>query len=151
MDKEIRVKNRKASFEYNFIEEFEAGISLLGSEVKSIRCGNTSISDAYCYFNNNELYIRNMYVAEYKQNITIGSHDVLRERKLLLNRKELNKLKKGLEVKGQTIVPLTLYTNNRGLIKLRIALANGKNNFDKRASIKSKDIDRETKRELKLK
>lgn len=145
----IRIINRKASFEYHFIEKFEAGVMLLGSEVKSIRDGNSSIGEAYCYFRDNELYIKNMYVAEYKQNVTIGTHDVLREKKLLLNRKELDKLRKGLEVKGQTIVPLVLYTNKNGFIKLEIALSSGKKNFDKRQSIKSRDIDRDTKREIK--
>jgi SsrA-binding protein len=148
MDKNVRITNRKASFEYNFIEKFEAGVMLLGSEVKSIREGNSSIGEAYCYFKDNELFIRNMYVAEYKHNVGV-THDVLREKKLLLNRKELNKLKKGLEVKGQTIVPLVLYTNKKGLLKLEIALSSGKKTFNKRQSIKSRDIDRDTKREIK--
>ena len=121
---------------------------LLGSEVKSIREGNSSIGEAYCYFKDNELFIRNMYVAEYKHNVGV-THDVLREKKLLLNRKELNKLKKGLEVKGQTIVPLVLYTNKKGLLKLEIALSSGKKTFNKRQSIKRRDIDRDTKREIK--
>jgi len=141
--KKISIKNRKASFEYELLDYFEVGIILFGSEVKSIRAGNVSISEAYCYVNNNEVFIKNMHIQELK-NAAI-QHEPLRERKLLLTKKEINKIVIQLKNKGLTLVPIYLY-NKKGLIKLKISIAKGKKLFDKRNSIKSKDIERDMNR-----
>lgn len=144
---EIIITNRKASYEYSFIETYIAGISLMGSEVKSIRDRKCSITEAYCTFKDNELFITNMHISEYKES-SYYNHEPYRERKLLLNRKELNDLSKKIETKGLTIIPVKLFLTKRGLIKLEIALGKGKNNADKRDSIKTKDLEREFKRNL---
>lgn len=141
----IGVKNRKASFEYELLEEFDAGIKLVGSEIKSIRLGNVSISDAYCYISNGEVFIKNMHISELKN--APQQHEPLRERKLLLTKKEINKIALKLKNKGLTLVPTYLYGNKKGLAKLKISLAKGKKLFDKRESIKQKDIERDIKRE----
>lgn len=142
-------KNRKASFEFEFLEKYEAGIQLFGTEVKSIRGNKCSINEAFCYFNDGELYIKSMHVAPYEQSGKVLNHDVLRDKKLLLNKKELLKLEKGMQVKGNTIIPTRVYLTSKGLIKIEIALAKGKKIYDKRESIKEKDIDRDSKREIK--
>ncbi len=141
--KNISIKNKKASYQYQLLEKYLAGIVLTGSEIKSIREGKVSLQEAYCDFRNGELYIRSMNIATYKQ-ATYNNHQPLRERKLLLNKRELRKLKKKLDEKGLTLVPTKLFINNRGLAKIEIALGKGKKLFDKRESIKEKD----TKREL---
>jgi SsrA-binding protein len=141
----IHIKNRKVYFDYLFIEDYHVGIQLIGTEVKAIRNGKISLVDSFCYFKSGELFLKGVNIAATEDAFT---HDPLRERKLLLKRKELDKLERNLE-KGMTIVVKRIYTNDRGLIKLEIALSKGKKNFDKRASIKERDIDRETKRELK--
>lgn len=135
-------KNRKASFEYIFIEQYSAGIKLLGSEVKSIRNHDVSISEGYCYFLDDELYIKGMHIKEYKV-CGVNNHAPLRDRKLLLNKKEINKLKVALQTKGLTLIPTSLVINDRGFIKLEIALSKGKKLYDKRESLKAKDLDRE--------
>lgn len=142
---DIRIKNRKVYYDYAFLEDYVAGIQLTGTEVKSVRNGKVSLVDSFCYFKSGELFLKGANIA-----VTEGSfsHDPLRERKLLMKRKELDKLERNL-VKGLTIVVKKVFTNDRGLIKIEIALAKGKKNFDKRASIKERDIDRETKREIK--
>jgi SsrA-binding protein len=140
----ISVNNRKASFEFELLEEFEAGIVLLGSEVKSIRAGNVSITEAYCYVNKSEVFIKNMHIQELKNSVT--QHEPLRERKLLLTKKEIFKIETQLKNKGLTLVPTYLY-NKKGLIKLKIRLAKGKKLYDKRESIKAKDIERDLKRQ----
>jgi len=139
----ISVKNRKASFEYEFLDEFDAGIKLLGSEIKSIRLGNSSISDAYCYVKNGQVIIKNMHISELKN--AVKPHDPLRERVLLLTKKEVQKIELALKNKGLTLVPKKMYSK-KGLAKLNIAIAKGKKLYDKRESIKQKDIERDLKR-----
>jgi len=141
----VEIKNRRASFDYEFIETFQAGMVLTGTEIKSIRAGKVSLVDAFCYFNNNELYVKNMHVAEYWWG-SWGKHDPRRERKLLLTRKELTKLQRAVKEKGLTIVAVKLYIADNGYAKLLIALARGKKEYDKRASIKEKDMRREMER-----
>lgn len=142
----IEIKNRRASFDYEFIETFQAGIVLYGTEIKSIRAGKASLVDSYCYFSNGELYVRNMHVAEYKWSGGWNRSDPKRDRKLLLNRKELLKLRRATKEKGYTIVALKLYIADNGYAKLLIALARGKKEYDKRQSIKEKDLRREMER-----
>ena len=141
----VEIKNRRASFDYEFIETFQAGIVLTGTEIKSIRAGKASLVDAFCYFNNNELYVKNMHVAEYFYG-SYNNHAARRDRKLLLERKELRKLKEAVKNPGFTIVPMRLYINEKGLAKLVIALARGKHEYDKRESIKERDDKREMDR-----
>lgn len=140
----ISVNNRKASFEYELLDEFDAGIVLLGSEVKSIRQGQISISEAYCYINKGEVFVKNMHIPELKN--SVAPHEPLRERKLLLTKKEIAKIELKLKNKGLTLVPTFMY-NKKGLIKLKIRLAKGKKLYDKRESIKQKDIERDLKRQ----
>lgn len=140
---EVIVKNKKASFEYEFIEKFTAGIKLMGSEVKSIRNHKVSISEGYCYIKGGELYIKGMNISEYKESGIHTNHDPIRLRKLLLNKKEIIKLDENIQQKGLTIVPISVIINDRGLIKLEIALCRGKKLHDKRDSIKKRDLERE--------
>lgn len=144
----IDIQNRKASFEYHFLDTFEAGIVLHGSEIKSIRQNGANISDAYCYIKSGEMYVKNMHISTLK-NAGDNQHEPLRERKLLLTKKELRKLENELKNQGITIVIASLFTNKRGLAKMKIALAKGKKLYDKRESIKAKDSKRETDRALK--
>ena len=141
----VEIKNRRASFDYEFLETYQAGLVLTGTEIKSIRAGKASLVDAFCYFNNGELYATNMHVADYWWG-SWGKHDPRRDRKLLLTRKELNKLQRAVKEKGLTIVAVKLYINEKGYAKLLIALARGKKEYDKRASIKEKDLRREMER-----
>lgn len=141
----IDIKNKRASFEYSFIEKYVAGIQLTGTEIKSIRANQANISDAYCVFINNELYVKHMHIAEYDKG-TYNNHEPKRDRKLLLQAKELKKLKSRLQDVGVTIIPVRLFINERGYAKLEIALAKGKKLHDKRESIKERDIDRQLKR-----
>ena len=143
--KNINIRNKRATFDYEILEEYIAGVVLYGTEIKSIRAGKASLVDAYCYFNNNELYVKNMHVAEYWWG-SWGKHDPRRERKLLLTRKELTKLQRAVKEKGLTIVAVKLYIADNGYAKLLIALARGKKEYDKRASIKEKDLRREMDR-----
>ena len=144
----INIKNKKASFEYHFLETLSAGIQLFGTEIKSIRQSQASISEAYCAFIDDELVVKNMHIAEYKQG-TYNNHPVKRDRKLLLHKAELRKLSYQLQDKGLTIIPLRLYLNDKGLAKLEIALAKGKKIFDKRDDIKKRDLQRESQRRFK--
>jgi SsrA-binding protein len=144
----INIKNKKASFEYAFIDKFIAGIQLTGTEIKSIREGKSNINEGFCVFMKNELYIRNMHVAPYF-NGTYNNVEEKRDRKLLLNKRELDKLSGKLRDQGLTIIPLRLFINEKGLAKLEIALAKGKKLYDKRDDIKKRDIERETSRRLK--
>lgn len=139
----IEIKNKRASFDYEFIETFQAGIVLSGTEIKSIRAGKASLVDCYCYFVGNELFVKNMHVAEYHWASAWGKHDPKRDRKLLLTRRELGKLQRSVKEKGLTIVAVKLYIADNGYAKLLIALARGKREFDKRQSIKEKDLRRE--------
>ena len=141
----ITIKNKKASFEYFLIEEFEAGIVLTGTEIKSIREGKANFVDAYCDFEGDELFLKNLHIAEYTYG-TYLNHAPKRDRKLLLNRRELKKLRTKSSEKGFTIVPVSLYINEKGIAKVSIALAKGKHFYDKRETIKKKDVKREMER-----
>ena len=141
--------NKRARFEYQFLDSLEAGIMLTGTEVKSVRGGKVNLSDAYCLFERGELFIRNLYITEY-ENGTYYNHDARRIRKLLLQKKELKKLKVKGEEKGYTIVPLRIFTNERGFAKIEIALAQGKKEFDKRDSIKDRESKRDMDRAMKV-
>ncbi|MCL2027130.1 MAG: SsrA-binding protein SmpB [Bacteroidales bacterium] len=143
----IKIKNKRAEFEYFFLEKFTAGLVLRGTEIKSIRDGKANITDAYCAFFNNELFVKNMHIAEYRFG-TYLNHQPKAERKLLLNRKELKKLELRIKDKGLTIIPTLLFIDERGYAKLNIALAKGKKAYDKRESIKEKDLRREMSRSL---
>jgi SsrA-binding protein len=140
------VKNKKASYEYHILEKFVCGMVLQGSEVKSIRLGKASISEAYCYVKNGEVFVKNMHISEYKQSNKYDSHDPVRERKLLLKKKEIIKLSEKVSQKGLTIIPLAILLTDTGYMKLEIALAKGKHLYDKRETIKSRDLDLEIKR-----
>ena len=141
----INIKNRRASFDYIFTETFTAGLVLTGTEIKSIRQSKASLVDTYCTFINNELWVKNMHVAEYFYG-SYNNHTARRDRKLLLERKELRKLKQAVKNPGFTIVPMRLFINEKGLAKLVIALARGKHEYDKRESIKERDDKRELDR-----
>lgn len=143
----VNIENRRAKFDYQFIEKLVAGMVLTGTEIKSIREGKAALSDSYCYFRNNELYIKNMHIAEYSEG-THYNHEPNRERKLLLNKLELSKLQKKMKDQGLTIVPVRLFISDSGYAKLEIALAKGKKEFDKRESIKKRDVERETNRKF---
>ena len=134
--------NKKATFEYAILDTYIAGIQLSGTEVKSIKDTKVSISEAYCTIIDGEAYIKNMHIAEYMQ-IKHTNHLPTRDRKLLLNKQEINKLSKALKEKGLSIVPLAVLTTNTGLIKIRIALGKGKKVYDKREAIKQKDLKRD--------
>lgn len=139
----INIKNRKAKFEYEFLDKYVAGIKLAGTEIKAIRQGKASIAESFCEFQNNELFVINMHVEEYSH-ASHFNHNPKSERKLLMKRKELRKLEKEVKNTGLTIIPLRLFINDRGLAKIEIALAKGKKLYDKRETIK----DRESKRKL---
>lgn len=141
----INIKNRRASFDYIFTETYTAGIVLTGTEIKSIRLSKASLVDTYCTFINNELWVKNMHVAEYFYG-SYNNHVARRDRKLLLDRKELRKLQQAVKNPGFTIVPTRLFINEKGLAKLVIALARGKHEYDKRESIKERDDKREMDR-----
>lgn len=141
----VNITNKKAKFDYEFIDTYEAGIQLTGSEIKSIREGRASFTDAFCHFMRNELWVKGIHISGYKF-ATYNGHEETRERKLLLKKRELNKLRKGVEEKGYTIIPYKIYINQRGWAKLQIALARGKKQFDKRETIKKRDIQREIDR-----
>ena len=143
MQKQINILNKRARFDYEILDKYTAGIVLTGTEIKSIRLGKASIAESFCEFNNGELFVINSNIEEYLFG-THYNHKAKSERKLLLNKKELRKLEKDSENKGLTIVPLRLFTNEKGLAKLEIALCRGKKNFDKRETMK----DRDTKRDL---
>lgn len=145
-DKGIQIRNKRASFDYEFLEEYDAGIVLVGTEIKSIRLGKASLQDAYCYFSGSELFVKGMNVATYFWGSWNG-HEPMRDRKLLLTRRELRHLAQAVKQKGLTIVAVRLYIAANGFAKLRIALAKGKKEYDKRQSIKEKDIRREMERE----
>jgi len=144
----VNIRNKRASFEFEFIEKFTAGVVLTGTEIKSIREGKVHLQDGFCVFHNQELFLHQVTISPYKQG---GHYNHIgdRERKLLLNKRELKKLKSKLEEKGLSIIPIRLYINERGLAKIEIALAKGKKLYDKRDSIKEKDVKRDLQR-LKL-
>jgi SsrA-binding protein len=148
MDNNIRISNKRISWEYFLINKIVAGIQLTGTEIKSIRAGKASLADSFCYFEEGELFVRNMHIAEYAYG-TYNNHLAKRDRKLLLNRKELKKMYKQVKEKSMTIVPVVIFINNKGLAKLEIALAKGKHFYDKRESLKEKDHKREIDRQMK--
>ena len=135
--------NRKAKFEYFFVQEFEAGMQLQGTEVKALRAGNAHMTDAFCTIEHGELFVRNLYIAEYELG-NVHNHEPKRTRKLLMRKPELRKIAKRVSEKGFTIVPYRIYFNERGFAKMEIKLAQGKKSYDKRNSIK----DRDNKRDL---
>lgn len=141
----IEIKNKRASFEYEFLETYTAGIVLSGTEIKSIRSGKASLVDSYCYFVGGELYVKNMHISEYWWG-SFNRHDPKRDRKLLLTKRELRKLQRSVKEKGLTIVATRLFIAQNGYAKLNIALAKGKKEFDKRQSIKEKDMKRDMDR-----
>lgn len=138
MKNSISIKNRKAKFEYEFLETHVAGIKLAGTEIKAIRMGKASITESFCEFQNNELFVINMHVEEYSH-ATHFNHNPKSERKLLMQKRELRKLEKEVKNTGLTIIPINLFINDRGIAKLKIALAKGKKLYDKRETIKDRD------------
>jgi SsrA-binding protein len=142
------IKNRSAYHEYFIDAKYEAGIVLLGTEVKSIRNGKVSFNDSYCLLNHGELWIKSLHIAEYSHG-NINNHDPMRDRKLLLQKKEIKKIESRLKEKGYTLVPLRIYFNEKALVKVEIGLAKGKKLHDKRETIRQKDAEREMKRSLK--
>ena len=146
--KTISIKNKKAYFEYFLLEEFVAGIQLTGTEIKSIRAGKVSLVDAYCYFNQGELFVKGMQVSEYDFG-SIYNHFPKRDRKLLLTRRELGKLERMIREKGLTLVVLRIFISESRYAKLEIALARGKKEYDKREDLKKKDTRRELDRAMK--
>ncbi len=145
----IKIKNKKAYHHFYIEEVFTAGIILTGTEIKSIREGKASLAESYCAFEAHELFVKEMHIAEYKYG-TIFNHEPKRDRKLLLNVRELKKLKAKVAEKGYTIVPVLLFVNEKGLAKLNVALAKGKHFFDKRNTLKQKDAQREMDRNIKI-
>lgn len=135
---QISIKNRRATFDYEIIETFTAGMVLTGTEIKSIRLGKAGLTDTFCFINNGEVWVKNMYIAEYFYG-SYNNHVTRRDRKLLLNKKEIDKLQKSNDLTGFSIVPLKLFINEKGLAKLVIAVAKGKKVYDKRQSIKERE------------
>jgi len=143
----VNIENRRAKFDYQFLDTYTAGLVLKGTEIKSIREGKAGLADSYCYFKNDELFVKNFHITEYAD-ASFYNHEPLRERKLLLSRQELNKLIKKVKDQGLTIVPVKLFINDKGYAKLNIALAKGKKAYDKRDDIKKKDLEREMNRKF---
>ena len=143
----VNIENRKAKFDYQILETLTAGIALKGTEIKSIRAGKAGLADSYCLFKNNELYIRNLHISEY-ENASFYNHEPMRERKLLLNKHEIDKWQRKVKEQGLTIVPTRLFLSEKGFAKLNLALAKGKKAFDKRDDIKKRDIERELQRKF---
>ena len=146
--KSINIKNKRASFDYLLLDKYTAGIVLTGTEIKSIRNGKASLVDTFCYINNGEVWVKNMYVAEYSYG-SYNNHSARRDRKLLLSRKEIRKLQQDLKSPGFTLVPTLLFINEKGLAKLDIYLCRGKKEFDKRQTLKEKENRREMDRQFK--
>ncbi|MFA5417074.1 MAG: SsrA-binding protein SmpB [Bacteroidales bacterium] len=148
MDNKIKIKNKRVSWEYFLIERIVAGIVLTGTEIKSLRNGKASLADSFCVFEEGELFVRGMHISEYSYG-TYNNHIAKRDRKLLLNARELRKLNIKVKEKSMTIVPVTLFINEKGLAKLEIALAKGKHFYDKRENLKEKDHKREMEQHMK--
>ncbi len=145
---DVNIKNKRATFDYEILDTYKAGIVLTGTEIKSIRLGKASLVDSYCFFANGELWIKNMYIAEYFYG-TYNNHTARRERKLLLQKKELSKLEKSVKESGLAIIPSRLFINEKGLAKITIALGKGKKSYDKRQSLREKDDKRQMDRMMK--
>ena len=146
--KNINIRNKRATFDYEILEEFIAGVVLVGTEIKSIRAGKASLTDSYCYFQDGELWIRGVNISEYDWG-TCNNHVPRRDRKLLLQRKELNKLQRQLQDRGLTVVGLRLFLNERGFAKIVIGLARGRKAYDKREYLKENDAKREMDKAMK--
>lgn len=145
----MEIRNRSAYFEYHIEDKYVAGIVLTGTEIKSLRGGKASFNDAYCYFTSKgEIYVKSLHISEYSHGTT-ANHDPLRERKLLLQKKEIKKLQLKIKERGFTLIPLRIFINENRLAKMEIGLAKGKKLYDKRESIKKRDVEREIKRHLK--
>lgn len=145
---QVNIQNRRAHFEFEILDKYTAGIMLTGTEIKSLKAGKANINDAYCVFQQDELYIKNMHISEYTHG-SLYNHEPLRLRKLLLNRRELDKIQTKVKERGFTIVPLKIHISERGFAKLDLALARGKKTHDKRDSIKARDNKRDLQRVLK--
>ncbi|MDD3108211.1 MAG: SsrA-binding protein SmpB [Alistipes sp.] len=145
IQKKIAIKNKRATYDYEMIDTYTAGIVLSGTEIKSLRMGKASLADCYCYFDRHELYVRGMNIAEYYWG-TYNNHQPKRDRKLLLQHRELAKLERALQDRGLTVVGIKLFINEKGLAKLQIGLGRGRKNYDKREYIKEKDVRREIDR-----
>ncbi|MBD1397591.1 SsrA-binding protein SmpB [Pontibacter sp. JH31] len=143
--KHVNIVNRRASFEYQFLDKYTAGIMLMGTEIKSIREGKVNMQDGYCVLHNGELYLHNVHISTYTEG-THYNHEPMRVRKLLVNKSELKRLEKGVQEQGVTIIPIRVFISDRGFAKVEIALARGKKLHDKREDIKAKDVKRELDR-----
>ena len=143
----MEIKNRKANFEYEILDTYEAGIVLVGTEIKSIRSGKADLKDSYAIIKNNEMFLLNMHISSYEKGNQFN-HEETRTRKLLMHKKEIMKLKDKVDIEGFTLIPIKLYFKN-GMAKILIGLAKGKKNYDKRESIKKKDIERQVQKDLK--
>lgn len=146
--KSVNIRNRRASFDYEIVETYVAGIVLVGTEIKSLRLGKASLVDCYCYFHRGELFVRGINISEYEWG-TYNNHQPKRDRKLLLQKRELTKLERSLQDKGLTVVGMKLFINDRGLAKLTIGVGRGRKSFDKRDYIKEKDAKREMARAMR--
>ena len=144
----MEIKNRSAYYEYFIDDKYIAGMVLLGTEVKSLRAGRASFNDSYCLFDKGEIWIKSLHIAEYSHG-TVNNHDPVRDRKLLLSKREIKKWQNKIKEQGYTIVPLRIFFNDNNLLKIEIGLAKGKKLHDKRESIKQRDSDRELKRYIK--
>ena len=140
---QVNIKNKRASFDYELLDTYQAGIVLTGTEIKSIRLGKASLVDTFCFFNNGELWVKNMYIAEYFYG-TYNNHQARRDRKLLLTKKELQKIQRLSKESGFSVIPTKIYISDKGLAKIIVAVAKGKKVYDKRESIK----EREDKRQM---
>jgi len=145
----LQIKNKRATFDYEFIETFIAGIVLTGTEIKSLRLGKASLVDTYCIVERGEVWVKNMYISEYFYG-TYNNHIVRRDRKLLLNKKEIRTIYSAAKNNGFTIIPIKMYINDKGLVKVNIAIAKGKKEYDKRQTLKERDDKREMKRATKI-
>ncbi len=145
----IVIRNKKATHDYEFLEKFIAGIKLTGTEIKSIRLGKATIPDSYCLFENGELYLRGMHISEYWWG-NLNNHDPIRDRKLLLSKRELRKIERKVKEAGLTIIVIKIFINDRGLAKAEIAISKGKKEYDKRETLKRKDASREMDRMRKV-
>lgn len=142
------IRNRQAYFEYFIEDKYDAGMVLVGTEVKSLREGKASFNDSYCFINNGELFVRSLHIAEYSHG-TVNNHDPVRERKLLLSKRELKKIDSRVREKGVTVVPLRIYFSDKGLVKMEIGLGKGKKLYDKRNTIRERDNEREMKKHIR--
>lgn len=144
----VNIKNRRATFDYEVLDRYTAGIQLFGTEIKSIRESKASLADTYCMFVGRELWVKQMHIAEYRFG-SYANHDAKRDRKLLLTKKELRKLERQTKESGKAIIPLRLYINDKGLAKMEIALCQGKHEYDKRQSLRERDDKRELQRTMR--